>query len=165
MAAGLSQAETAAYASEFGAAPPDPMSEDEANVSPYEDDGSVIPRKRFRGLAGSSRDLRSEVHATKRKRPQDVTIRRECRPRTMRPRELRPLRSDCSVELEAAPAPLGESLRSRLVASWLVRSHTRHLDDVGLSHWRSGQALAGSNRSEHSPDSSGCSDILPDEPS
>ena len=61
---GLSQAEAAAYASEFGASPHDPMSENEANVSPYEGDDTVIPRKRFRGLAESSHDLRSEAYAS-----------------------------------------------------------------------------------------------------
>ena len=133
------------------------MSEDEANVSPYEDDGTIVPRKRFKGLAGSSRDHRSAEHSAQRKRTRDTALLRECAPRAKRPRELRPLRSDASVELGTVPAPIGESLRSRLVASWLVHSHTRHVDDTALAHWRSGQAdfeqqlFQDSDASEHSP--------------
>ena len=127
------------------------MSEDEANVSPYEDDGTIVPRKRFKGLAGSSRDHRSEAHATKRKRARDSALLRESVPRAKRSRELRPLRSDASVELGSVQAPIGESLRSRLIASWLVHSHTRHLDDIALVHWRSGQATVDSDSSELSP--------------
>ena len=152
----LSQAEAAAYASEFGAAPREPISEDEANVSPYEDDGAVIPRKRFKGLAGSSRDHRSVHLGARQKRTRDATLLRECAPRAKRPRELRPLRSDASVELGAVQAPIGQSLRSRLVATWLTNSHHRHMDDSALAHWRSGQAdheqlLSSSDSSEQSP--------------
>ena len=128
------------------------MSEDEANVSPYEVDDVVSPHKRLRGLVGSSRDERLVVHAAERKRAHDGTLLRESRPRVKRQRALRPLRSDASVELGSTPtAPIGDALRSRLVASWQVSSHNRHLDDVGLLHWRSGQAEVSSDTSEFSP--------------
>ena len=137
---------------EFGAFPHDPLSEDEANVSLDEEDYTVIARKRFRGLLNCLMTFGlGSMPATTHKRSQEVTMRRACRPRVNHSRELRPLRSDASVELGADHAPIGQSLRSRLVASWLVHSHTRHLDDIGLFHWRSGQALADSDSSEHSP--------------
>ena len=81
-------------------------------------------------------------------------MRRACRPRVNHSRELRPLRSDPSVELEATSAPIEDSLRSRLIASWLVHSHSCHLDEPGLSHWRSGQAHvnAGSSNSDNDSD-------------
>ena len=96
--------------------------------------------------------------ATKHKRSQEVTMRRECRPRVKHSRELQSLRSDPSVELEATSAPIEDSLRSRLIASWLVHSHSCHLDELGLSHWRSGQAHVNIGASNSDSDSDPPSD-------
>ena len=67
-ASNLPPAEVAAYSSDFGAVPGDQCTDDEANVSPYEDEGNIIPAKRFRGLAGSSRNDRDHREYAKRSR-------------------------------------------------------------------------------------------------
>ena len=110
-------------------------------MSPFEDDSCVIPpTKRFRGLAGSSRTNRSTVEGVKRKRRADAANKR-CAPQTkQQKRELRPLRSDASVELSPSAPVIGPELRARIAANWLSSSHHRLIRDNGLDHWRSGQA-------------------------
>ena len=136
----LSSAEVAAFSSEFGVVPRDQSSDDEANVSPFEDDGNVIPAKRFRGLAGSSRSDRARRECTKRNREIGPSNMRSCQPRTKRPkRQLRELRSDASVELELPTRRVDPDLRARIAAHWLSSSCRRVNDDIAMSHWRSGQ--------------------------
>ena len=140
LASHLPPAEAAAYASEFGAAPADQVTDEEANVSPFEDDGGILPAKRFRGLAGSSRSDRARHNSGKRSRSVGPTNMRSGPPRAKRHRrELRELRSDASVELEFSAPRVGARLRSRIAAHWLSSSYRRVIDDTALTHWRSGQ--------------------------
>ena len=140
--------------SEFGTAPVAPPSDDEANVSPFEvNEGALPSSKRFRGLEGSSRDIRAYSESLKRKRHVDVATMRFCRKGRSRPRrELRPLRSDASVELNNDVPTVGPALRSRIAASWLTASHRRLIDDTGLAHWRSGQVGGNETSSTQSSD-------------